>query len=161
MTLPIGSENRFVGESKQQNRTTSAQFFNQTSSIFQMYVTTILPEVRHSCPDLLDRSFLVASRTSVHAPVSVDSLWVRLRKVDPSFIPLYMLLDSSRQLISLRLSCWKGERLRGVRAGVLHGIEQGPSVVRSQAVDVVNGVDSLQGQTFGSIKIQTSTKGKG
>ena len=33
-----------------------------------------------------------------------------------------------------------------VRAGVLHGIELGPSGVLDQGMDVVNGVDNLQGR---------------
>ena len=51
-------ENQFVGEIKQQNKTTSAQiYFNQTNfQSFLCMLTTILPEVQHSCPGLLDRS---------------------------------------------------------------------------------------------------------
>ena len=49
VTLPMGGENQDVGESKQQNKTTSAQiYFSQTkNSIFQCVCYDSLPEVRH------------------------------------------------------------------------------------------------------------------
>ena len=47
---PIGGKNRNVGESKQQNKTTSAQiYFSQTKNIqsFKCVRSDSLPEVRH------------------------------------------------------------------------------------------------------------------
>ena len=113
--------------------------FNQTNfKSFKCTFTTILPKVRHSCPGLLDRSWL-ALRTSYTPPCLSGFSRVRFRK---SFLPGYLcasLLDRIRSSgDNTRVSCRKAERLpgRGVRAVVLHGIELYIRSIVSKTVSV-------------------------